>query len=198
MATSRVLKPPSQVPPIDGGPPFAVVWYRFFSDIAARLASGDVGSVIVDLTALQTQLDALTTTVSGIDGEVDALNLAITTIQTQITNLLSLIGGLGADIYAPIFPVAPMPANDMVFQPVNYFPAAAVVLPTFVDNEVPSGAIPGATFTLAHAPSPTTALCVWINNGGAFPTTDYTLAGAVITLGAALVSGDTIHASYRY
>lgn len=74
-------------------------------------------------------------------------------------------------------------------------------VPSFADNETPSGTINGsnAVFTLAHTPSPTASLQLFLN--GAFQTaagTDYTLATATITFGSAPLTGSILRAFYRY
>ena len=75
------------------------------------------------------------------------------------------------------------------------------VIPTFVDNETPTGACNNSnqTFTLAHTPSPATSLQLFYNGqltiaGGA----DYTLATATITSVFTCKSGDVLEAAYRY
>lgn len=81
------------------------------------------------------------------------------------------------------------------------FSCGAVLTGTFADNETPTGTINGSntSFTLAHTPSPTASLSLYLNGqlliaGGA----DYTLATATITMTAAPATGDVLRASYRY
>lgn len=76
-------------------------------------------------------------------------------------------------------------------------------LPNFVDNETPVGAVPGVTYTLAHAPNPSTSLSLHKGNGAGGAallkeTTDYALVGVTITLTATTVAGDYLLANYRY
>lgn len=83
------------------------------------------------------------------------------------------------------------------------FSCGTVLTGTFVDSEVPGGAINGtnAAFTLAHAPSPAASLQLYKNGqemiaGGS----DYTLSSLTITYvsGAIPKTGDVHVASYRY
>jgi len=69
----------------------------------------------------------------------------------------------------------------------------------FVDAEIPSGTVNGSnvTFTLAHTPT-AGSLHFYLNGVRLRPTTDYTLAGATITMVAAPQTGDWLYADYRY
>lgn len=76
-------------------------------------------------------------------------------------------------------------------------------MPSFADNETPSGTINGVNlvFTLAHTPNPAASLDLFKNGqlmiaGGA----DYTLATATITFvaGAIPQTGDALICSYRF
>jgi len=81
--------------------------------------------------------------------------------------------------------------------------SSGVLLPTFIDNEIPAGAIDGTNraFTLANTPNPATSLHLQLNGlglqGGGV---DFTLTGATIVFVPAAIpqSGDSITASYRY
>ena len=72
---------------------------------------------------------------------------------------------------------------------------------TFIDGEIPTGAVNGSntTFTLANAPIPSTSVAIFRNGLLLQPNTDYTLAGTTITFnaGAAPQTGDLLLASYR-
>ncbi len=70
----------------------------------------------------------------------------------------------------------------------------------FSDNEAPSGTINGsnAAFTLAHTPSPTASLQLFMNGVLQIVGTDYTLATATITMTAAPTTGANLRAWYRY
>jgi hypothetical protein len=77
--------------------------------------------------------------------------------------------------------------------------ATGGVVPNFADNEVPSGGLPGTSFTLAHTPSPAGSLLAFWNGqllkaGGV----DYTLSGANITTVPTIGAGDTWVTWYRY
>lgn len=81
--------------------------------------------------------------------------------------------------------------------------ASAADSGTVVDAEVPSGTVDGAnlTFTLAHAPNPVASLRVYVNGLRKVITTEYTLAGTILTMDASvspLQSNDTLVVSYRY
>ena len=77
-------------------------------------------------------------------------------------------------------------------------------LPIFVDNETPTGAVPGTVYTLAHAPSPAASLKLYKGNGTGGSVllkaggVDYALVGLTITLGSATITGDYLLADYRY
>jgi len=67
----------------------------------------------------------------------------------------------------------------------------------FITREIPSGAIPGSVFTLAHTPI-LGSECVFLNgllqqSGGA----DYSITGAVITFTNPLVAGDLVLVNYQ-
>jgi hypothetical protein len=73
----------------------------------------------------------------------------------------------------------------------------------FADNETPSGTINGsnASFTLAHAPSPTDSLQLYLNGQIQTQGVDYTLVGTTITFVTAPdvgFSGLPFKAFYRY
>lgn len=72
---------------------------------------------------------------------------------------------------------------------------------SFVDMEVPSGAINGsnASFTLAHAPAPASSLHIYRNGILLMAGFDFTLSGSTLTFvaGAVPQSGDTLITSYR-
>jgi len=72
---------------------------------------------------------------------------------------------------------------------------------TFVDLEIPAGAVDGAnvSFTIANAPSPASSLLLFRNGLLQRANFDFTLSGATITFvsGAVPQAGDTILASYR-
>lgn len=73
----------------------------------------------------------------------------------------------------------------------------------FVDNETPTGAIDGVntTYTLAHAPDPTSSLMMWINGTYLQQGVDYTISGNIITMTSplsALFAGLPFTAFYRY
>jgi hypothetical protein len=63
---------------------------------------------------------------------------------------------------------------------------------TYIDAEIPSGAINGSnvTYTLASTPSPASSLHLYANGVRLRPTTDYSLSTATITMVAALQTGD--------
>lgn len=79
--------------------------------------------------------------------------------------------------------------------------ASAASSGTFVNQEVPTGTINGsnATFTLAHIPIDE-SLNVFVAGRLCIEDTDYTIAGAVLTMDQASVPGvsDTIVVSYNY
>ena len=61
-------------------------------------------------------------------------------------------------------------------------------------NETPAGAVPGTVYTLNYTPS--LILGVFYNGLLQRPGVDYTVIGAIITLGFATVSGDVVYALY--
>lgn len=66
--------------------------------------------------------------------------------------------------------------------------------------ETPSGSIDGTntSFTLAHAPNPSTALMYYLNGLLLKQGVDYTLSSTAITMTAAPLSGDVPQAFYPY
>jgi len=72
-------------------------------------------------------------------------------------------------------------------------------LPTFVDNEIPSGTVDGsnAVFTLAHTPA-TASEQFFVNGLRQQRVTDYTIAGAVVTLIVPPDQDSVLVATYRY
>jgi hypothetical protein len=75
-------------------------------------------------------------------------------------------------------------------------------LPSFSDNEVPSGLVNGANtaFTLMYAPSPDSSLLLFRNGLRMTKGVDYTTSGNTITFLTVSTpqAGDVISASYRY
>ena len=74
---------------------------------------------------------------------------------------------------------------------------------SFVDGEIPSGAINGVNlvFTLANAPNPASSLKLYKNGVLLQQNTDYTLSGSTITFASpniAPLSGDLLTAFYRH
>jgi len=73
----------------------------------------------------------------------------------------------------------------------------------FADEEVPSGARPTSTLTLANTPT-TGSLNLFLNGTrmkkvGAGPgTNEFTLSGTTVTTWRAITSGDYLIANYRY
>lgn len=65
-------------------------------------------------------------------------------------------------------------------------------------GEVPSGAVPGSTYTLSHTPSPVTMLAFYVNGVFQRPVLDYTLTGNVVTLDVPTISGAKVYAQYFY
>jgi len=82
-----------------------------------------------------------------------------------------------------------------------FIPVAAV-LPVFVDEEIPVGALNGtnATFTIANVPNPATSLQCFRNGLRVRLGGDYTFTGQTLTFLTAAVpqSGDTLDCSYRH
>lgn len=76
----------------------------------------------------------------------------------------------------------------------------AVASATFVDGEVPTGAMNESNkdFVLANTPSPATSLRVFLNGQRLKLTDDYTLSTATITLNTAPMSGELLICDYRY
>lgn len=76
------------------------------------------------------------------------------------------------------------------------------VVPSFSDEEIPSGAVDGnnVTFTLAHTPSPAASLELYVNGAQQWQNAagDYTLSSATITFLSAPLTGSIILAWYRY
>lgn len=72
-------------------------------------------------------------------------------------------------------------------------------VPSFSDNEVPSGTVDGAnqTFTLAHTPTSGSVKLYW-NGVRQAPTGDFTVTGATITTIFTAQSGDVLLTDYRY
>lgn len=68
---------------------------------------------------------------------------------------------------------------------------------TFVDAEVPTGAIPGTAYTLAAAPSPADSLQLFRNGLLQTEGIDYTLVGDDITYNVAMEAGDAHVCWYR-
>ena len=61
-------------------------------------------------------------------------------------------------------------------------------------NETPAGAVPGTVYTLNYTPS--LILGVFYNGLLQRPGIDYTVVGAIITLGFSTVAGDAVYALY--
>lgn len=81
------------------------------------------------------------------------------------------------------------------------FTCGTVLTGTFADAEVPSGSINSSnvTFTLAHTPSPSGSLALFLNGQELIAAgADYTLSTATITMTAAPKTGDVLIAFYRY
>ncbi len=76
------------------------------------------------------------------------------------------------------------------------------VLPSFSDEETPAGTINGTnpTFTLAFAPSPASAVSLYLNGLLMTQGVDYSISGNIITFLQASTpqTGDLLTASYRY
>ena len=66
----------------------------------------------------------------------------------------------------------------------------------FVDAEVPSGSIPGSSFTLANMPNPPLDLLLMLNGLTLEPRVHYTIAGNSIQLSQSTSSGDSLIAWY--
>lgn len=66
-------------------------------------------------------------------------------------------------------------------------------------NETTGGAINGSNtaFTLAHAPSPSTALLLFLNGLLLTAGGDFTISGANITMATAPLTGDILRATYK-
>ncbi len=69
----------------------------------------------------------------------------------------------------------------------------------FAGSEVPSGTVDGTntTYTLAHTATSDSLQLFW-NGVRQYPTTDYTISGATITMTYAPASGSYPLADYRY
>lgn len=107
----------------------------------------------------------------------------------------------------PVSPTAPTLGQAMVWDGSAWTPTTITATANYVDEETPSGSINGSnvTFTLAHAPSPSTSLRLYYNGTRLRYGTDYTLSGATITMTltsligqAAPNTGDGLLAEYRY
>jgi len=76
------------------------------------------------------------------------------------------------------------------------------VIPSFVDEETPTGAINGVNnaFTLANTPNPAASLLLIRNGITLKQGTDYSISGKAITFFAGMLpqTGDTLQAFYRY
>jgi hypothetical protein len=71
----------------------------------------------------------------------------------------------------------------------------------FADDETPSGVMDGtnSVFTVVRPPNPTASLVLYLNQGFAVPSGDYTLDGDTITFITLIPkSTDTLRAFYRY
>jgi hypothetical protein len=94
-----------------------------------------------------------------------------------------------------------VPASGDVLQ-AYYRTTGSTTLPTFVDDEVPGGAVNGSnlTFTLANAPNPVVSLRLYKNGMLLQQHGDYTISGATITFVAASTpqTNDSIVAYYRH
>ena len=96
-------------------------------------------------------------------------------------NLLDLI--FGGEVQVPALDVLNFTIGNIGSQ------LAAVFV-----NETPAGAVPGTVYTLNYAPS--LILGVFYNGLLQRPGVDYTVVGAIITLGFTTVSGDVVYALY--
>lgn len=65
-------------------------------------------------------------------------------------------------------------------------------------NEIPTGSIPGSTFTCLHTPFDDDKVMVFINGQLLVRGVGYTISAGVITLTSALISGDYIRVAYQY
>ena len=93
---------------------------------------------------------------------------------------------------------------DLIFGGLVTVPALSVtnftignvgaLLATVFINEIPTGAVPGNTYTLSYAPALLLAFCY---NGTVLRRgVDYTVAGATVTLTFSTTSGDSVYALY--
>jgi len=130
----------------------------------------------------------------------------------------TMVSVAGSRIYYPVpFLLYPVNANYVFVGPASGPPAIptfrplSTIVPTFVDDEVPSGVIDGsnATFTLANVPNPQTSLNLFKNGQRMTEGIGYLLSGNTITYlmlyvpqpspgGSPPIPGDTHIACYRY
>ena len=68
----------------------------------------------------------------------------------------------------------------------------------FSDAEVPAGATPGTSFTLAHTPQPAASLILVWNGVTLTPVIDFTLVGNALTMVQTVNSGDSFVCWYRF
>jgi hypothetical protein len=94
-------------------------------------------------------------------------------------NLIDLI--FGGSVQVPALSVGVLNAANLNF---------AILL----QQEVPSGAIPGTVYTLSQMPQ---VMISFVYNGAVQRLNiDYTLSGQVVTLNFSTVAGDTVYAIY--
>ena len=97
-------------------------------------------------------------------------------------NLLDLI--FGGAVTVPALNVTTLTAGNI----------SGIALPPST-AEVPSGAVPGTTYTLSYVPNPVAMLFFFLN-GQAQPASAYTLVGAAVVLNNPTSAGDTVYARY--
>jgi hypothetical protein len=79
--------------------------------------------------------------------------------------------------------------------------SATNTVPNFADGELPSGVIDGVntTFTLAHTPSPSRSLQVYLNGSYKYPAAvDYQLSGSTVVFVVAPPAAAHLTVFYRY
>lgn len=121
------------------------------------------------------------------------------------TNLIISRNGLLIDTAAANLTLTPGQGVEIYTDGTNYFAERGMgtgggATINFADDETPSGTLNGSNtaFTLAHTPSPSGSLQLYLNGVLQVPGTDFTLSGASITMTVAPASTDTLKAWYRY
>jgi len=92
---------------------------------------------------------------------------------------------------------ATLTGNGTVAEPLSVVQGGSG--PTFADEEIPAGSVPGTSFTLEHVPNPAKSLqLVWNGTTLKSSGTDFTLTGNALETVLPVQDGDSFICWYRY